>query len=114
MLHLKNDKSSPQYQLQKYYPEIYQSLKFKQFEIMQQCVIENLKKGIDQKLYRKKLDVDFVSRVYFLGITGIKDETIFPFEKFPKIKLMENYLEYHLRGIVTSKGLDILKTINKT
>ena len=114
MLHLKIDKSSPQYQLQKYYPEIYQSLKFKQFEIMQQCVIENLKKGIDQKLYRKKLDVDFVSRVYFLGITGIKDETIFPFEKFPKIKLMENYLEYHLRGIVTSKGLDILKTINKT
>ena len=113
MLHLKNDKSSPQYQLQKYYPEIYQSMKVKQFDLMQDCVIENIKKGIEQNLYRKKLNVDFISRIYFLGITGIKDETIFPFEKYPKIKLMENYLEYHLRGIVTSKGLDVLKSINK-
>jgi len=113
MLHLNNDKSSPQYQLQKYYPEIYRSLKVKQFETMQECVIENLNKGIEQKLYRKRLNVDFVSRIYFLGITGIKDESIFPFENFPKIKLMENYLEYHLRGIVTSKGLEILKSINK-
>src|SRR5210317_2058788 len=45
MLHLKNDKSSPQYQLQKYYPEISQSLMKKQFEVMQDCVINNLNKG---------------------------------------------------------------------
>jgi AcrR family transcriptional regulator len=111
MLHLRNDKSSPQYQLQKYYPEIYQTLRRKQFEVMQDCVLRNLSKGISSDLYRHDLDVEFVSRIYFLGITGIKDESIFPFDKFPKIELMENYLDYHLRGIVTSKGLEILNTI---
>lgn len=113
MLHLKNEKSSPQYQLQKYYPEIYNSLKIKKFEIMQDCVVENLNKGISEGLYRKNLNVDFAFRIYFLGINGIKDETLFPFENFPKIKLMENYLEYHLRGIVTKEGLKTLHKIIK-
>ena len=36
--HLKNEKSSPQFQLQKYYPKVFKSLKEKQFEVMQGCV----------------------------------------------------------------------------
>lgn len=111
MLHLKNEKSSPQYQLQKYYPEINALLKKKQFDIMQDCVIDNIKKGIEQGLYRTNLNVDFVSRIYFLGITGIKDESLFPFELFSRRELMDSFLEYHLRGIITKKGLEAL---NKT
>ena len=33
MKHLKDEKSSPQYQLQKYYPKIYKTLKQKQFKV---------------------------------------------------------------------------------
>ena len=36
MQHLKDEKSSPQYQLQKYYPKIFVELKQKQFEVMQE------------------------------------------------------------------------------
>ena len=42
------------------------------------------------------------------GMTGIKDDTVFPVTEFPKINLIESYLEYHLRGIVTKKGLSAL------
>jgi AcrR family transcriptional regulator len=110
MMHLKNEKSSPQYQLSKYYPEINTMLKKKQFDLMQDCVIENINKGIDQGLYRTNLNVDFISRIYFLGITGIKDESLFPFELFSRRELMDTFLDYHLRGIITSKGL---KTLNQ-
>ncbi len=34
MQHLKDEKTSPQYQLKKYYPQIYQRLHMKQFEKM--------------------------------------------------------------------------------
>ena len=71
---------------------------------MQDCTVKNLKKGIELGLYRENLDIEFISRLYFLWVNGIKDETFFPSEKFPKAQLMENYLEYHLRGIVTKKG----------
>jgi hypothetical protein len=41
-------------------------------------------------------------------MTGIKDETIFPREKFSMEYLIENFLEYHLRAIVAEKGFEIL------
>ncbi|MFT4847806.1 MAG: hypothetical protein ACI83B_000327 [Sediminicola sp.] len=104
MMHLKDEKSSPQYQLQKYYPEIFSKLKELQFGTMQECTLKNLRKGVEQGLYRANLNIEFVSKIYFIGVIGMKDDTLFPTEHFPKAKLMEDYLEYHLRGIITKKG----------
>jgi AcrR family transcriptional regulator len=110
MVHLKNEKTSPQYQLQKYYPEIHEALKAQHYKKMSECTLRNLKRGVTMGLYRENLDIDFVSRIYFIGVNGIKDEALFPVHQFPKIQLFEDYLEYHLRGIVTNEGL---KTLNK-
>lgn len=114
MLHLKDEKSSPQYQLQKYYPDIAAGMKMKQFDKMQECTIANLKRGVALGLYRENLDIDFVSRIYFVGVNGIKDDTLFERQKFPKAQLFEEYLEYHLRGIVTKEGLQTLNKFIKT
>ncbi|WKB79862.1 TetR/AcrR family transcriptional regulator [Cellulophaga lytica] len=111
---LKDESSSPIYQLQKYYPKIHKFLKKEQFTFMQKCVIENLKEGIEEGLFRKNLDIEFISRIYFSGMTAIKDDDFFPPEQFSKIKLMDNYLEYHLRGIVTTKGKKVLTDIIKS
>ncbi|WP_299116135.1 TetR/AcrR family transcriptional regulator [uncultured Winogradskyella sp.] len=108
MQHLKNEKASPQYQLKKYYPAIHDALKSKQFDKMHESVSESLEKGIETKLFRENIDVEFISRLYFNGMTGIKDEVIFPKEKFNMEYLMENFLEYHLRAIVTENGFKIL------
>ena len=56
---LKDEKSSPQYQLQKYYPKIHDSLIKEQFQVMQGCVAENLQKGIDDGYFRKEIDIDY-------------------------------------------------------
>ena len=105
MDHLKDEKSSPQYQLQKYYPKIYASLKQKQFHIMQGCVIDNLKSGIENGLYRSDIDLEFISRIYFNGMISIKDKDLFPLDDYSMNTLMDYYLEYHLRGICTEKGV---------
>ncbi len=110
MQYLKNEKTSPQYQLKKYYPQIHNRLHLKQFEKMHESVKESLQKGIDTNFYRHEINVDFISRMYFNGMTGIKDDTFFPNELYNMETLMENFLEYHLRAIVTEKGL---KELNK-
>ena len=113
MNYLKNEKTSPQHQLKKYYPQIFQRLQLKQFEKMHVSVKESIQNGVDTGLFRPNIDVDFISRMYFNGMSGIKDETIFPSQNFTMDYLMESYLEYHLRAIVTDKGLKILnKFIN--
>lgn len=115
MKHLKNEKTSPQFQLKKYYPSIYSVLKIKQFEKMHESVFQSLQKGVETQLFRSNIDIDFISRMYFNGMYGIKDEEIFPHKKFNMEYLMESYLEYHLRAIVTEKGLNILNNfITKT
>lgn len=108
MLHLKNEKASPQYQLKKYYPEIHSVLKSKQFEKMHKSVADSLIHGVDTGLFRDTIDIDFISRMYFTGMTGIKDNMFFPPEHYQMEYLMESYLEYHLRAIVTDKGMTIL------
>lgn len=109
MEHLKDEKSSPQYQLQKYYPKIFNSLKKRQFDLMQSCVINNLTNGITLGLYRKNIDVEFISRIYFTGIIGIKDKDMFPLNNYSMKTLMNFYIEYHLRGICTAKGIKQLE-----
>lgn len=111
MTHLKGEKSSPQYQLQKYYPKIYKNLKNKQFDLMQGCVIENLNHGIQQGYYRSDIDVQFISRLYFSNMVALKDHDLYPVELFSMQNIMNQYLEYHLRGICTPKGLLVLNKV---
>jgi hypothetical protein len=72
---------------------------------------QNLNRGIELGIYRDDLDIEFISRIYFTGLTGIKDTDIFPNNVFAPKVLTELYLEYHLRSIVTPKGLETLNRI---
>ncbi|KAF2520158.1 TetR/AcrR family transcriptional regulator [Flavobacterium salilacus subsp. salilacus] len=114
MQHLNNESASPFYQLQKFFPKIFSCLRAKQFEKMNGCMKENLQKGIDNGLYRDTINVDFISRIYFTGLTGIKDQDIFPATMFNVTDLTKQFLEYHLRGIVTAKGQAILEKLLET
>ncbi|QRM88999.1 TetR family transcriptional regulator [Lacinutrix sp. WUR7] len=114
MNYLKNEKTSPQFQLKKYYPQIFRSLQMKQFEKMYVSVKDSIQKGVDTGLFRENIDVDFISRMYFNGMTGIKDENIFPSDRFTMDYLMESYLEYHLRAICNENGLLTLNKFIKT
>ncbi|EAQ42751.1 TetR/AcrR family transcriptional regulator [Polaribacter sp. MED152] len=111
---LKDEKSSPQYQLQKYYPKIYLELKNKQFGVMQGSIKENLSTGIELNLYRNDIDIEFISRLYFHGLVGVRDRDLFPLQQYSMNDLITNYLDYHLRGIATDKGIEELENqLNK-
>lgn len=108
---LKDEKSSPLFQLQKYYPKLHTNLTQKQFEVMKECVATNLKRGVEGGFFRKEIDIQFITRVYFKGMMGIKDVETFPSETFTMNYLLERYLEYHVRGIATEKGIQTLEKV---
>ena len=110
---LKGEKNSPQYQLQKYYPKIFKTLKQKQFESISECITDNLKRGIDQGFYRKDIDIILITKLYFNGVMGIKNVELFPTNEFSRTYLMNSYLEYHIRAIATINGINILNEIIK-
>lgn len=112
--HLKNEKSSPQYQLQKYYPGLFAVVKDKQQTLLENLLKENLERGIKEGFYRKDIAIPFICRIYFVEIMGIKDRDLFPETEFRTGELVEQHLEYHLRAIVTDKGLSTLEDLIKT
>ena len=114
MHQLKGEKTSPQHQLRKYYPNIHNELQKKQFDFMTKSVKKSLTKGLEMKLFRPSIDIDFISRMYFNGMVGIKNVDMFPTEKYSPEQLMENYLDYHLRAIVTEDGMKLLSSYIKT
>jgi hypothetical protein len=63
---------------------------------------------MDTGLFRPDIDINFISRLYFNGMTAIRDISVFPEQLFDKNYLFESYLEYHLRAIVTKSGLNLL------
>ena len=110
---LKNEKSSPSYQLQKYYPKIFKQVNEQQFETVKSCIVENLKRGIVDGYYRKDIDIDMITRFYFSGNINLTNQDLFPIDQYEMSALKDTFLDYHLRAIATEKGLKTLKNILK-
>lgn len=106
---LKGEKTSPHFQLKKYYPKIFAKLIQNQFDLLQDCVGKNICRGIESGFYREQINVTFISRLHFIGMMGIKDKDMFPSEEYTESQLMEEFLEYHLRAICTPEGIKILE-----
>ena len=113
MKNLKNESASPIYQLQKYYPKIHKTLMMRQFDKMGDCVVVNLEKGIAQGLFRTEINTPLIARFYFAGMTSLKNTEIFNPEQFTSQEIQVSYLEYHLRGICTKKGIQKLEQLIK-
>jgi TetR/AcrR family transcriptional regulator, cholesterol catabolism regulator len=102
---LKNEQSSPQYQLKKFYPLIYNNIQEKVFDKMSSCVIDSLQRGIEMGIFRKEIHLEFIFRLYHKVINMIKEKELF------EVSLENNqeeelYLDYHIRGIATKEGLE--------
>lgn len=110
---LKQEDSSPIYQLEKYYPKTHSKLIKKQFEVTHGCIIRNLENGVDEGLYRNDINIDFIARLHFASAIAIKNQEMFPKSKFPANNIFISYIEYHIRGIITKKGLQVLEEVKK-
>ncbi|MFI2741857.1 TetR/AcrR family transcriptional regulator [Zhouia sp. PK063] len=110
---LKNEKSSPQHQLEKYYPGIFKDARTRHFSLMTDSVKENIEKGMKEGLYRGDLDPDIVSKIYFLATVELKNQNVFPQENYDLFHLMDILSEYHLRALLTPKGVLEFEKLNK-
>ena len=111
--YLKKESVSPLYQLEKYYPLIHKEINKKQFDFITTSTTGSLKNGIKLGLFRKDIKIDFISRLYFKGMIGIRDLDTFPTKLYDPVNLKIDFIEYHLRAIVTDKGLEKLNVFIK-
>lgn len=105
----KNAKTSPMYQLKKYYPETFNKLMANEICTFTECVSANLNKGIEEKLYRPDIDVEMVMKFYFTLVFGAYESELFDHSVTEIVKTEVKILEYHTRAIATLYGHSILE-----
>jgi AcrR family transcriptional regulator len=99
------------YDLKKYYPEIWKKFKdakIKEFHIE---ILYNLQKGIDEGLYRPELNIGFISKnlVSFYLNLSITEYQVFSSDEVFNKDMHRELTLYHLHGICTQKGIEYFK-----
>jgi len=97
------------YDLKKYYPNHYQTVVKIRRERMFSYLLINLRKGKEEGLYRPEMNEDTIAKLYLSRSENIHLDTLFTVEEFTSIKLFVELLTYHVRGIATEKGIEILE-----
>lgn len=99
------------YDLRKYHQDSWQVfIEHRNFSVIN-SIKHNLKRGIKEGLYREELDVEIMARIYVARVEMFLDDEIFPYDKFPPQKTFNVFMDYHIRGIATSKGIKYLEKI---
>ena len=105
--HLKQD-NAPEYQLQKYYPQIAAALTDKKFKLITEGIIENLSRGIAKGLYRPDIHKEIIARIYFSSVSAISTSEVFRLPGYKLTQVMRTFILYHIRAIATPLGLEEL------
>ncbi len=98
--------------LHKYYPETWAIYNEYRFHFILGMITRNLESGIKQGLYRDDLNADVIAKIYIASVDVLINQQLFPSKKYVFIDTYKEYLNYHLRGIVSTQGLKYLEQHN--
>lgn len=98
------------FDIQKFHPKAWKIYQSHKKQCIQETIVVNLKKGMEQGYYRAGMDVDILATLRMEQIQLAFNPTVFPPEKFELAKVQVEFIDHFLYGICTLKGH---KLINK-
>ena len=97
------------YDMEKYYPEVWDIFETHKNEYVFKCVSDNMERGIKEGLYRDNLNVEIMTKLYLTKIDLVFDSNVFPPNKFNFVDVYLELLRYHIRGISSRNGVLYLR-----
>ncbi len=97
------------YDLQKHYKKTWDLLESLHMEYVYAFIKGNLERGIEEGLYREDLNPDIVAKLYGGKTLLVVNEDLFPLKDYNKEKLFKEYIQYHIHGVASRKGLKRLE-----
>ncbi|WP_262907785.1 TetR/AcrR family transcriptional regulator [Hymenobacter sp. 15J16-1T3B] len=92
------------HELQKYYPEAWALFEQHKHTFILRKITDNLRRGIEEGVFRADLDVDVLARLRLAEIQLIFDPNTFSPKQFDLQRLHTVTIEHFLYGICTLKG----------
>jgi AcrR family transcriptional regulator len=107
---LKDYSAASEYDLKKYYPDLYIKVRDLRRTHVFRFIFDNLKKGIEEGLYREEIQLDTISRLNVALIDNMVDSEVISIPEFMAPQFFNEFFIYHIRGIVNAKGLNFFET----
>jgi hypothetical protein len=105
---IRTQNPATEHDLKKYYPHHFEKIVKARREGVYNYILINLKKGKEEGLYRKEIDNEIIAKLYLSRSESIHTNDLFTVEEFTSLKLFVELLKYHIRGIATEKGINVL------
>lgn len=97
------------YDLRKYYPIIFDEFSKMRRDFMYKSIIQNIKKGQREKLFRADINADIIARIHVLRLESGSQEYFMEKKDYSSKELFREIFLYHLRGICSPKGHEFLE-----
>lgn len=107
----KNMNPSLMFDLKKYHPGAWDVFINHRNTDVYNSIKNNLERGVKEGLYREDLNIEIITRIYIARVEMFIDNDIFPHDKFPPDHTFNVFMDYHIRGIATPKGIKLLEKI---
>lgn len=66
--------------------------------------------GMQQGVYRQDMNPNVVAKLYVAKTSCVADEELFPMKDYNMENLFREFIIYHIHGIASPKGLQLLST----
>lgn len=106
---IREQNPATEYDLKKYHPQHYQKVLNVRRERMFNYILLNLRKGKEEGLYREGMNEEVIAKFHLSRSESIHFGEMFTVEEFTSVKLFVELLTYHVRGIATQKGIEVLE-----
>ncbi len=97
------------YDLKKYFPDLYRKHDKIRRERIYEFIVNNMRKGKEEGLYRSDLDVEIISKIHVSRIQNTFDSDLLTNEEKTSLKVFYEFFVYHIRGIASEKGIQLLE-----
>lgn len=98
--------------INKYYPASWAIYTNYRQSFMLNTIRKNIENGIREGYYRNGLNADIIAKIYISGIDILGNQELFPAKEYVFLDIYKEYINYHLRGIVSERGLKHLEEHN--
>lgn len=100
---------SMEYDIRKYYPELYISIRNIRRKNMYESFLNNMNKGKKEGLYRRELNAKIIAKLHVFRVENLYENDLFSLEELISMHVFHELFVYHLHGILSAKGLIFFK-----
>jgi AcrR family transcriptional regulator len=97
------------YDLEKYHPRAFQKIREYKYRFLYDALLENLRKGIEEGIYRPEINRDIVAKSRIEAAFLVFDPDLFPHSRYKMSEVNFELAMLFLHGVVTDKGRKLIE-----